>query len=309
MDNSFASGEPDQSASLFAGLTGDISVSFEFFPPNDEAGRRQLRETVQRLGPIAPHFVSMTYGAGGSAQERSVSAVRRLVSESALPVAAHLTCVGACTADVDKVASDLWEAGIRHIVALRGDSGQPGEAFTPHPQGYRGAAELVAGLRRIAPFEISVAAYPEVHPDAQSADHDLDNLKRKLDAGAVRALTQFFFSPEAFFRFRDRAAAAGITAPIVPGILPVTNFARTRKFAAACGAQVPQWMEAIFGGLDDHPEARQAIATTVAAEFCRRLYDGGVREFHFYTLNRAELTEAVCHLLGRRLPAGLRAAA
>jgi methylenetetrahydrofolate reductase (NADPH) len=304
-------GPPPKSAdtaSLFAGPPGDISVSFELFPPKSPDAAEELFRAVERLGAFAPAFVSVTYGAGGTAREHTLGTVRRLVAETALPVAAHLTCVGASRTEVDAVAASFWEAGVRHIVALRGDGSAPGERFVPHPQGYGCAAELVAGLRAIAPFEISVAAYPEVHPDAASAEADLDNLKRKIDAGADRALTQFFFTPETFFRFRDRAAAAGITAPIVPGILPVTNYAQTRKFAAACGADLPEWMESILGGLDDHPEPRRLIAATLAAEFSRRLYDGGVRNFHFYTLNRAEVTEAICHLLGRRFPARLEAA-
>lgn len=305
-------GPPAQSAgmaSLFAGLPGDISVSFEFFPPKTPAAAEDLFGAVERLGAFSPAFVSVTYGAGGTARDRTIDTVRRLMAETSHPVAAHLTCVGASRAEVDAVASSFWEAGVRHIVALRGDGGAPGQPFVPHPDGYRCAAELVAGLREVAPFEISVAAYPEVHPDAASAEADLDNLKRKLDAGAARALTQFFFTPETFFRFRDRAAAAGIEAPIVPGVLPITNYTQTRKFAAACGAQVPEWIEAIFRGLDDHPQPRRLVAATLAAEFSRRLYDGGVRDFHFYTLNRAEVTEAICHLLGLRIPARLETAA
>jgi methylenetetrahydrofolate reductase (NADPH) len=288
---------------LFADLPGDIAVSFEFFPPKSSGAEGQLWAAVEKLAPCGPAFVSMTYGAGGTTREGSIAAVRRLASETPLEVAAHLTCAGASKAEVACVAEEIWSAGVRHIVALRGDGGAPGSRFKPHPQGYRNAAELVQGLSAIAPFEISVAAYPETHPDAASAEADLDNLKRKLDAGAVRALTQFFFSADTFLRFRDRAAAAGIEAPIVPGILPVTNFAQTRKFAAACGAEVPGWMAQLFLGLDHHPEPRQLVAATVAAELCRRLYAEGVRDFHFYTLNRAELTQAICHLLGRRLPA------
>lgn len=296
-------------ASLFAGLSGDVSVSFEFFPPKSEAAAGELRKAVSRLVPCSPAFVSVTYGAGGTTRERTLSTVRELTAETPLAVAAHLTCVGASKAEVNAVAESFAQAGVNHIVALRGDGGEPGAPFVPHPQGYRNAAELVAGLREVGSFEISVAAYPEVHPDAASAEADLDNLKRKIDAGANRALTQFFFSPDAFFRFRDRAAAAGITAPIVPGILPVTNFAQTRKFAAACGAQLPGWMEQVFDGLDGHPDTRQLVAATLAAEFCSRLYAGGVRDFHFYTLNRAEMTQALCHLLGRRVPAVLERAA
>jgi len=292
-----------QSDSLFANMAGDISVSFEFFPPASETAGEQLWRAFDRLVPLGPSFVSMTYGAGGSTRDRSLDIVRRMAERECCPVAAHLTCVGASREEVDETAMAFWGAGIRHIVALRGDMPDPCAPFSPHPQGYNNAAELVAGLRALAPFEISVAAYPEVHPDAASAADDLDNLKRKLDAGADRALTQFFFSPDTFFRFRDDAAAAGITAPIVPGILPVASLERTRKFAQSCGASLPDWMEQVFAGLEEQPGTRKLVATTLMAEFCARLYDGGVRDFHFYTLNRAEMIEATCHLLGRRLSA------
>jgi methylenetetrahydrofolate reductase (NADPH) len=285
---------------LFAGLPGDIRVSFEFFPPKTEKMEESLWQAVTQLAPLDPSFVSVTYGAGGSTRERTHSTVARIIKEARLPAAAHLTCVDASKAEIREVAEQYWEAGVRHIVALRGDAGEPGAAFTPHPDGYAGAAELVAGLKDIAPFDISVAAYPETHPDAASAQSDIDNLKRKLDAGASRAITQFFFAPETYFRFRDSLAAAGIDAPVIPGILPVTNVAQARKFAAACGAEIPAWMDGLFEGLDTHPAARQLVAATVAAEFCRRLYAGGVRDFHFYTLNRAELAYAICHLLGLR---------
>jgi methylenetetrahydrofolate reductase (NADPH) len=294
---------------LFAGLSGDVSVSFEFFPPKNDAAADQLQATIDSLAACAPDFVSVTYGAGGTTRDRTIATVERIRTQSQLPVASHLTCVGASRTQVDSVAEGLWSMGVRHIVALRGDGASPEAKFEPHPQGYRNAAELVAGLRRIAPFEISVAAYPEVHPDAASPQADLDNLKRKVDAGADRALTQFFFSPDTFLRFRDRAAAAGISVPIVPGILPITNFDQTRRFASACGAEVPLWMEPVFSGLDQHPETRQLVAATLAAEFCCKLYAGGVREFHFYTLNRPELTKAICHLLGKRVPAQVREAA
>ncbi len=286
--------------SLFAGLAGDIAVSFEFFPPSSEKMEAQLWETVTQLAPLAPHMVSVTYGAGGSTRERTHATVARLIAEAKLPTAAHLTCVDATKAEIAAIAEGYWAAGVRHVVALRGDAGQPGAPFVPHPQGYASAAELVAGLKAIAPFEISVAAYPETHPDAVSAEADIDNLKRKLDAGASTAITQFFFAPETYFRFRDKLAAAGITAPVIPGILPVSNVAQARKFAAACGASIPVWMDGLFEGLDTHPATRQLVAATVAAEFCRRLYAGGVRDFHFYTLNRAELSYAICHLLGLR---------
>jgi methylenetetrahydrofolate reductase (NADPH) len=294
---------------LFAGLPGDISVSFEFFPPKNGTAAAQLWATIDTLAAFSPAFVSVTYGAGGTDRDRTIGTVERIQTETRLPVASHLTCAGATKDQVNTLAERLWETGVRHIVALRGDGTLPGAPFEPHPQGFGNAAELVAGLRRIAPFEISVAAYPEVHPDAASASADLDNLKRKLDAGADRALTQFFFSPETFLRFQDRAAAAGIAAPIIPGILPITNFGQTRRFASACGAELPVWMEPVFSGLDEHPETRQLVAATLAAEFCCKLYAGGVRQFHFYTLNRPELTKAICHLLGKRVPAQVRQAA
>ncbi len=285
---------------LFAGLPGDIAVSFEFFPPKTEKMETQLWEAVLDLAPLAPSFVSVTYGAGGSTRERTHATVARIIREAKLPAAAHLTCVDASKAEIRSVAEQYWEAGVRHIVALRGDAGEPGAPFIPHPEGYASAADLVTGLKAIAPFDISVAAYPETHPDALSPESDIDNLKRKLDAGASRAISQFFFSPEAYFRFRDSLDKAGITAPVLPGILPVTNVAQARKFAAACGASIPDWMDGLFEGLDDHPPSRQLVAATIAAEFCRRLYAGGVRDFHFYTLNRAELSYAICHLLGLR---------
>ena len=287
-------------APLFSGLPGDVAVSFEFFPPKSEKMEAQLWDAVTQLKPLAPSFVSVTYGAGGSTRERTHATVARIIAEAGLPAAAHLTCVAASKADIREVAEQYWDAGVRHIVALRGDAGEPGAPFTPHPEGYASAAELVAGLKDIADFEISVAAYPETHPDAVSSAADIDNLKRKLDAGASRAISQFFFSAETFFRFRDQCAAAAIDASILPGILPVTNVAQARKFAGACGAAIPAWMDGLFEGLDVKPAARQLVAATVAAELCRRLYAGGVRDFHFYTLNRPELAYAICHLLGKR---------
>jgi len=287
-------------APLFSGLPGDVAVSFEFFPPKSEKMEEQLWDAVTQLKPLGPSFVSVTYGAGGSTRERTHATVARIIGEAQLPAAAHLTCVAASKAEIREVAEQYWEAGVRHIVALRGDAGEPGAPFTPHPEGYASAADLVAGLKDIAPFEISVAAYPETHPDAVSPQDDIDNLKRKLDAGATRAISQFFFSPEAFFRFRDACAASGIDAPILPGILPVTNVAQARKFATACGAAIPAWMDGLFDGLDEKPAARHLVAATVAAELCRRLYAGGVRDFHFYTLNRPELAYAICHMLGKR---------
>ena len=285
---------------LFSGLPGDISASFEFFPPKSDKMEARLWDAVQELRPLNPNFVSVTYGAGGSTRERTHATVARIIQEAGLPAAAHLTCVGASKAEIREVAEQYWEAGVRHIVALRGDNGEPGAAFEPHPQGYANAAELVAGLKEIADFDISVAAYPETHPDASCPQADIDNLIAKLDAGANRAITQFFFAPDIFFRFRDELAKRGVDAPILPGILPVTNVAQACKFAGACGAKIPDWMDGLFEGLDERPAARQLVAATVAAELCRRLYAGGVRDFHFYTLNRADLAYAICHMLGMR---------
>ena len=286
---------------LFAGLPGDIAVSFEFFPPKTEKMNEQLWEAIETLAPLGPRFVSVTYGAGGSTRERTHATVARICAETGIPAAAHLTCVEASRGEIDDIARAYWTAGIRHVVALRGDMPTgPGTAYAPHPDGYANAAELVAGLRAIAPFEISVAAYPECHPDSADAEADLDNLKRKLDAGASRAITQFFFAPETFFRFRDAAVAAGIDAEIVPGIMPVTSFAAVRRMSGLCGTAIPDWLVDQFAGLDEKPQARQLVAATLAAELCRRLYAGGVRNFHFYTLNRAELSYAICHLLGLR---------
>ena len=290
----------DQHHPLFAEARGDIAVSFEFFPPKTETMAETLWTSIQTLAPLSPRFVSVTYGAGGSTRERTHATVERILKETPLTPAAHLTCVGASRDEVDQVARDYWAAGVRNIVALRGDSPEPGARFEPHADGYANAAELVAGLKRVAPFDISVAAYPEIHPDSGTRAADLDNLKRKVDAGADRAITQFFFSPDCFFRFQDEAAAAGLDVEIVPGILPVSNVATTRRFAQTCGASIPGWLDELFEGLDDLPSARQLIAATVAAELAGQLYAGGVRHFHFYTLNRAELSYAICHLLGVR---------
>ncbi|HUP66608.1 MAG TPA: methylenetetrahydrofolate reductase [NAD(P)H], partial [Sphingomicrobium sp.] len=274
---------------LFAEARGDIQVSFEFFPPKTEAMAQTLWDSIQTLAPLQPRFVSVTYGAGGSTRERTHDTIERILKETGLTPAAHLTCVGASKADIDAIARDYWDLGVRNIVALRGDSPEPGTKYRPHAEGYRDAVELVAGLKAVAPFDISVAAYPEVHPDSSSRAFDLENLKRKVDAGADRAITQFFFSADCFFRFRDEAADAGIDVEIVPGILPVSNVATTRRFADLCGASIPAWLNELFEGLDDLPSARQLISATVAAELCGQLYAGGVRHFHFYTLNRAEL--------------------
>ena len=276
-----------------------LRLSFEFFPPKTEAMEQQLWQAVKRLEPLGPRFVSVTYGAGGSTRERTHATVRRIRHETTLEPAAHLTCVGASREEIDAVARDYWQAGVRHVVALRGDPPQGGR-YEAHPEGYRYAADLVAGLRRVAPFEISVAAYPETHPDAPNPGTDLDNLKRKLDAGGTRAITQFFFDIDVFLRFRDRCAKAGVAVPITPGILPVTNFAQVVKFAKLCGAAVPQWLGRLFDGLDADPDTRRLVAASVAAEQCRRLQDHGVEDFHFYTLNRADLVYAIAHILGVR---------
>jgi methylenetetrahydrofolate reductase (NADPH) len=275
-------------------------VSFEFFPPKTPEMEQKLWQTVKRLEPLAPRFVSVTYGAGGSTRERTHATVLRIRQETALEPAAHLTCVGAACAEIDDVARRYWEAGIRHLVALRGDAPPEEGRYRPHPEGYPYAAELVQGLRRVADFELSVAAYPETHPEAASAGADLDNLRRKVDAGATRAITQFFFDPEVYLRFLDRAAAGRIDVPIVPGILPVSNFAQVKKFAASCGAAIPAWMPPMFDGLDADPDTRRLVAASIAAEQCRLLQAAGVDEFHFYTLNRADLIVAICHMIGVR---------
>jgi len=277
------------------------ALSFEFFPPRTEALEAQLWTCIRRLEPLAPRFVSVTYGAGGSTQERTHATVTRLVSETSLLPAAHLTCVGATRDEVDAVAQRYHAAGVRHIVALRGDAPGAG-AYEPHPGGYAYAADLVAGLRRLGDFEITVAAYPETHPAAASADADLDNLKRKLDAGATRAITQYFFETETYLRFLDRCLAAGITAPIVPGIMPVSNFAQAAKFSAMCGTSVPGWLGHMFDGTENDPETRRMVAAVVAAEQVRLLQANGIDEFHFYTLNRPDLVFAIAHILGVRAP-------
>ena len=290
----------DAHAPLFAEARGDIEVSFEFFPPKSEAMSETLWRSIETLAPLKPRFVSVTYGAGGSTRERTHQTVERIVKETDLTPAAHLTCVGASKAEIDEVARSYWDAGVRHIVALRGDAVEPGAPYAAHPDGYQTAADLVAGLKGIADFDISVAAYPEVHPEADCPDSDLDNLLRKIDAGATRAITQFFFSADNFFRFRDKLAERRPGVELVPGILPVSNVAQTRRFAGQCGAVIPGWMDGVFEGLDQLPAARQLVAATIAGELCGQLYAGGVRHFHFYTLNRAELAYAICHLLGVR---------
>jgi methylenetetrahydrofolate reductase (NADPH) len=279
------------------------ALSFEFFPPRSEALEQQLWHCIRRLEPLAPRFVSVTYGAGGSTQSRTHATVARILRETTLTPAAHLTCVGASRETLDAIARSYWQAGVRHIVALRGDV-PGGGRYQPHPEGYAFAADLVAGLKRVADFEISVAAYPDGHPEAVSLDADIDNLKRKLDAGATRAITNYFFEAETYLRFLDRCRARGICAPIVPGIMPVSNFAQAVRFSAQCGARVPTWLGHLFEGLDADPETRRLVAAVVAAEQVRVLQANGVDEFHFYTLNRPDLAYAIAHILGVRPTAG-----
>lgn len=282
----------------------DPIVSFEFFPPSDAAMAELLWQSVQRLAPLQPRFVSVTYGADGSTRTRTHECVLRIQRETNLRVAPHLTCVAASREEVLNIAHDYWKQGIRHLVALRGDAPASHKSaegkYTPHPGGFAFASDLVGGLQQIGDFELSVAAFPEGHPESGSVDADLENLKRKIDAGANRAITQFFFETDLFLRYRDRCAAAGIRASIVPGILPITRFPQMVRVAARCGASVPQWLHERFDGLDDDPDTRRMIAANVAIEQVQRLRQHGVHEFHFYTLNRAELTYAICHALGLR---------
>jgi methylenetetrahydrofolate reductase (NADPH) len=281
--------------------SGEIQVSFEFFPPKTAKMEEALWSAIRRLEPMRPEFVSVTYGAGGSTRERTHATVSRIVRETMVAPAAHLTCVNATREEVDSVARAYWQAGVRHIVALRGDPpAGPGTRYEPHPNGYANAAELVAGLKRLARFEISVAAYPESHPESPSPEADIENLKAKIDAGATRAITQFFFDNGQFLRFLDRAHAKGITVPIVPGIVPIHNFKQVAGFAERTGASMPEWMARRFEGLDEDAPTAALVAAAVAAEQVLDLVDHGIRQFHFYTLNRADLVYAVCHLLGLR---------
>ena len=259
-----------------------------------------LWTSIERLADLNPAFVSVTYGADGSTRERTHAAVERIIKDTKLTPAPHLTCVGASRGEIDDIAREYWDMGVRHLVALRGDAPKDSAAYVPHGDGYAYGSDLVEGLRNIADFDISVAAYPEIHPEAPSADFDLDNLKRKLDAGASRAITQFFFDADIFLRFRDRCSAAGIESSIVPGILPITRFPQLKRFAKMCGASVPDWLRSRFEGLDDDEETCQMIAASVAIEQVRALQKEGIEEFHFYTLNRSELTYAICHALGVR---------
>jgi methylenetetrahydrofolate reductase (NADPH) len=278
-----------------------ISVSFEFFPPKTDAMEASLWQAVRKLEPLAPEFVSVTYGAGGSTRERTHATVSRILAETSLKPAAHLTCVAATKTEMDELIRDYWDLGVRHIVALRGDPpGGVGERYEPTPGGYINAADLTKGIKAIAPFEVSVACYPEKHPESRSIEADIDMLKAKIDAGASTAITQFFFDNEVYFRYLDRVRAAGITVPIVPGLIPIHNFKQVSSFAAKSGASVPDWLGRRFDGLDDDQETRHLVAAAVAAEQVLGLVDQGITEFHFYTLNRADLVYAICHLLGLR---------
>jgi methylenetetrahydrofolate reductase (NADPH) len=286
-----------------AGDTPRPGVSFEFSPPKTPEAEVNLWEAIRRLEPLDPTFVSVTYGAGGSTRDRTHRTVLRMLKETTLKPAAHLTCVEASRDEVDEVIRDYWAAGIRHIVALRGDPpGQIGGAYAPRADGYRNATELTAGIRAIAPFEVSVGLYPHIHPESPSIEHDIDVLKAKIDAGATRAITQFFFDLDGFLRFMDRVRKAGVTIPISPGIMPVTNFKGLKKMAGPIGIKIPDWLARLFEGLDKDPETRRLLACSVATEMCARLAEEGFTDFHFYTLNRADLTYAICRVLGVREP-------
>jgi methylenetetrahydrofolate reductase (NADPH) len=285
-----------------------LAVSFEFFPPKTPEMEADLWHAIGRLAPLQPSFVSVTYGAGGSTRERTHSTIERILGETRLLPAAHLTCVGASRAEISEVVRRYWEAGVRHIVALRGDPPGVGIPYAPHPHGYLHAADLVAGIRRAVDAEITVSAYPEKHPDSPSVEADIEMLRAKVAAGASRAITQFFFDNDLYFRYLDRVRARGIDIPIVPGILPVQNFKQVKQFAQRCGTSVPDWLARRFEGLDDDPATRKLIAATVAAEQVLDLVARGVRDFHFYTMNRADLVYAICHLLGLRAQASRKAA-
>jgi len=276
------------------------TVSFEFFPPNTDAMDATLWQSIERLAGLAPRFVSVTYGADGSTRERTHAAVQRIIKETQLTPAPHLTCIDASRGQIDDIAREYWDMGVRHLVALRGDPPRDAGPYVPHPEGYAYATDLVDGLAKVADFDISVAAYPEVHPEAPDAAFDLDNLKRKLDAGASRAITQFFFDTDVFLRFRDSCGKAGIESAIVPGILPITRFPQMERFANMCGTSIPHALRHRFDGLENDAETRQMISASVAIEQVRHLESEGINDFHFYTLNRSELTYAICHALGVR---------
>ena len=285
-------------ARALAADTSHLKVSFEFFPPKTEEMEQTLWSSIRRLAPLAPAFVSVTYGAGGSTRERTHRTVKRMLDETTLKPAAHLTCVEASRDEVDEVIRGYWDAGVRHIVALRGDPPTGFGDYTPRPDGYANATELTAAIKRIADFEVSVGVYPECHPQSSGLDFDLDVLRQKVDAGATRGISQFFFEPETYLRYRDAVFDAGIEIELTPGIMPVTNFKGLRRMAGACGAQVPAWLEDLFAGLDDDAETRKLLASAVAVELCLELEREGVENFHFYTLNRADLVYAICRILG-----------
>jgi len=297
----FSSFDQDRPSRLAVNQRPELELSFEFFPPKTDAMEERFWSSIDKLAPLKPSFVSVTYGAGGSTRERTLRMVSQIKAQTGVEPAAHLTCVGASRDEVDAVVRLYRSAGVNRIVALRGDPPEgAGQPFTPHPQGYRNAADLVAGIRAIADFDISVAAYPEKHPQSVDWDADIDNLKRKLDAGATRAITQMFFDNANYLRYVERARRAGITAPIVPGIQPVHSFKQISAFASRCGASIPLWIAERFEGLEDDPETHALVAAAVAAEQVTELLDEGVTQFHFYTLNRSNLVLALARLLGRR---------
>jgi methylenetetrahydrofolate reductase (NADPH) len=282
--------------------------SFEFFPPKTDEAEERLWDSISRLEPLNPSFVSVTYGAGGSTRDRTHRTVKRIVQETDLKPAAHLTCVDATRAEIDDVIRDYWAAGVRHIVALRGDPPEGiGEKYVPHEGGYANAAELAGGIKKIGDFEISVGCYPEKHPESPDYDYDIDLLKQKIDNGATRAITQFFFEPDVYFRYLERVRAAGIDIPIVPGIMLQSNFKGLKRMAGMCGSAIPSWMDDLYEGLDDDVETRKMVTANVAAELCTKLAEGGVDQFHLYTLNRAELALCTTRLLGAT-PAEMEAA-
>lgn len=284
----------------------ELNISFEFFPPKNQEMEEKLWEAIFKLQNLQPNFVSVTYGAGGSTRERTHHTIKRIIDETQLKPASHLTCIGASRLEVDDILRNYWKIGVRHIVALRGDMPASTPTYQLHPDGYKNANELVAGIKKLQneniDFEISVAGYPEKHPEAANLQIDLDNLKRKVDAGANRIITQFFFDADVFMRFVELCRKNKINVPIIPGILPVTNVKQTKHFAKMCGANIPKWMERIFNGLDDYQETRHLVAGIVATELCRILHNNGINDFHFYTLNRSELTIAICHVLGIQMP-------
>ena len=285
---------------LSQSLPKEVKVSFEFFPPTTEKSMLSLWKCIKRLQPVRPSFVSVTYGAGGTTRERTHETVVRIAKETNMKSVAHLTCIDSNKHEITSIADRYWQVGVRHIVALRGDSSDGKNSYIPHPGGYAFASDLVEGLRKVADFEISVAAYPECHPESKNQNEDLDNLQRKIDAGATRAITQYFFDPNVYLRFLEQVRARGIHIPIIPGILPVTNFNQVKKFSALSGTNVPNWLADLFEDIDDDQETRKLVAASVASEQCRILYANGVKDFHFFTLNRSDLTYAICHILGVR---------